>query len=129
MATYKGKEGSVKIGADTIIELRSFEVTVTANEVDTSIMGSDWTGVDSTQSSWKASANGFYDPDDPAVVALAAGAKVAVEFFPLGETTGLVVQSGIALVTSVGRPQSHDNIIEFNFELTGDGALTTDTVV
>lgn len=128
MATHKGKEGTVNIGAQTVGELRSFEVTETANEVDTSTMGSDWTGVDSTQSSWKASANMFFDPDDAAQQLMIIGTKVAVEFYPQGETTGLVQQTGTALITSIGRPQAHDNIIERNFELTGDGALTTTVV-
>lgn len=128
MATTKGKEGVVTIGAETLGELRSFEVTETANEVDTSTMGSDWTGVDSTQSSWKASANMFFDPNDTAQGLMVIGAKVAVEFYPQGNTTGLVRQTGTALVTSIGRPQAHDNIIERNIELTGDGALTTATV-
>ena len=128
MSTHKGKEGVVKIGSDALIELRSFEVTITANEVDTSTMGSDWTGVDATQNSWSVSANAFFDPADPAIVALVAGTKVAVELYPLGDTTGVIIQSGNALVTSVGRPQAHDNVIEYNFELTGDGTLTTATV-
>lgn len=128
MATHKGKEGVVKIGTQIVGELRSFEVTETANEVDTSTMGTDWTGVDSTQSSWKASANMFFDPDDAGQALMVIGAKVSLEFYPQGDTSGLVLQTGSALITSISRPQAHDNIIERNFELTGDGALTTTVV-
>lgn len=129
MTTHKGKEGVVKIGTSVIGELRSFEVTETANEVDTSTMGSAWTGVDSTQTSWKASATMFWDPVDAGQIPLVVGSKVTVNFYPQGEGTGLVLQSGSALITSIGRPQAHDNIIERTVEMTGDGALTTTTVV
>lgn len=128
MATTKGKEGSISAGGNVVGELRSFELTETANEVDTSTMGSDWTGVDSTQKSWKVSATMFWDAADTGQTALAVGDKVAVLLYPAGSTTGLTERSGTALVASVGTAQSHDGIIERTIEMTGDGALTNDTV-
>lgn len=131
MATTKGKEGVVRVGtAPTTIlgELRSFEVTISTNEVDTSTMGTDWTGVDGTQKSWSAQATMWFDPDDLGQTQLEVGEKIEVEFFPGGETSGLLVQRGTAMLQEVSRPQSFDNIIEFNASFVGDGELTTETV-
>lgn len=128
MATTKGKGGVLTVGGEIVGELKSMEVTETSNEVDTSTMGTDWTGVDSTQTSWKATGAMFWDPLDAGQGELVVGTKVAVIFYPAGNTTGLVEETGTALVTSIGRQQAHDNIIEASIELTGDGALVKDVV-
>ena len=128
MATHKGKEGSIKAGESVVGELRSFEITTTANEVDTSTMGSDWTGVDSTQLSWKVSITAFFDDEDAGQLELVVGGKVDLEMFPRGDTSGLIRKSGTALITSLGESAAHDGIIERSFEATGDGPLVTDTV-
>lgn len=128
MATHKGKEGVIKIGTQVVGEVKSFDLTVTANEVDTSTMGSNWTGVDSTQNSWSASIAMFWDPDDAGQDLIVIGTKVAAKLYPQGSTTGLVEHSGSALVTEVGEAQAHDNIVERTVKLKGDGALTTAAV-
>lgn len=129
MATYKGKEGVIRLNAELVGEVRSFELTVTSNEVDTSTMGSDWTGVDSTQKSWSGTAEMFFDPADVGQAEMVVGDKVAVQFYPQGNATGRRLESGSALVTSIARSQSHDNIVSLTIEFTGDGALTIGSVV
>lgn len=129
MATYKGKEGVISLNAEFVGEVRSFELTVTANEVDTSTMGSDWTGVDSTQKSWSGTAEMFFDPADVGQMEMVVGDKVAVSFYPAGNATGRRLESGSALVTSIARSQSHDNIVSLTIEFTGDGALAIASVV
>jgi hypothetical protein len=124
MATSKGKEGVVKIGTAVVGEVKSFELTETANEVDTSVMGDNWTGVDSTQSSWSVSASLFWDIADPGQTLIVVGSKVALKLYPQGATTGLLEQSGTALVTSLGQAQAHDGMVERTVEFKGDGALT-----
>lgn len=128
MTVTKGKEGVVKAADEVIGELKSFSITETANEVDTSTMNSDWTGVDSTQKSWKGKAVVFWDANDAGQTALVNGSKVELTMYPGGETTGLSEWTGTVLVTSVETPASHDNLIEQTFEFTGDGALTKGTL-
>jgi hypothetical protein len=128
MATFKGKEGVVKIGTQVVGEVKSFDLTVTANEVDTSTMGSDWTGVDSTQNSWSASIAMFWDDGDAGQDLMLIGTKVALKLYPKGSTTGLVENSGSALITEIGEAQAHDNIVERTVKFKGDGALTTAVV-
>jgi hypothetical protein len=128
MATFKGKDGIFRIGSVVVGECRSFEITETANEVDTSRMGTDWTSVTSTQLSWSASATAWWDANDGGQSQLVIGAVINVEFYPRGVGPGLNRYTGSALITSVSRPQSYDNIVEMNLELTGTGALTKNLV-
>lgn len=129
MATHKGKEGVVKVGANVVGEVKSFEVTVTANEVDTSTLGTDWTGVDSTQNSWSGTLEMFYDPDDVGQEAITVGSKVTLALYYEGDTTTLQYDTGSALITSIARSQSFDSMVNVTVSFTGDGALTTSTVV
>lgn len=128
MATYKGKDGSIEIGANVVGELRSFELTKSANEVDVSRMGDDWKRSVSTQLSWSVSGTVWWDPDDNGQDAMAIGSTVAITMFPQGDTSTLVQETGQLLITSISRPQAHDGVIEQTFEGVGVGALTVGTV-
>jgi hypothetical protein len=128
MATFKGKDGILRIGSVVVGECRSFEITETANEVDTSRMGTDWTSVTSTQLSWKGSAQTWWDPLDGGQALLNIGTVVNVEFYPRGIGSGLNRYTGSALITNVSRPQAFDGIVEATLEFTGTGALTKNLV-
>lgn len=128
MATHKGKEGVVKVGTNVVGEVKSFSVEITANEVNTSTLGSDWTGTDSTQNSWSGSLELFYDPADSGQGGVTVGEKVTLELYYEGDSTGLDYDTGTALITSVSRSQSFDGMVEQSVNFTGDGALTSATV-
>ena len=128
MATRKGKEGVVKIGASTVGEVKSFELEVTANEVDVSTLGSGWTKTNSTQNSWSGTLEMFYDPTDlgqPAQIAV--GTLVTLALYYEGVTTGLKYDTGSALITSISRSQSFDGMVNQTVAFTGNGILTTST--
>lgn len=133
MGTYKGKEGSVTVGATpgtAVGELRSFEVTTTANLVDASRMGDDWTREESTQNSWSGSMEVFWDPTDTGQDLLVVGDRVTLNLFPQGNGVGAtdVYLSGIATISEVGHKQSHDNLVERSVSFKGYGALTEGTI-
>lgn len=128
MAKKKGKEGVVKSGSDVVGEIISFEVTITANEVDTSTLGTDWTGTDSTQKSWSGTLEMFYDPDDTGQAGVVVGDKVTLSLYYEGDSTGLDYDTGSALITSVSRSQSFNDMVKQTVAFTGDGALTSATV-
>lgn len=129
MATIKGKEGVFKIGTVVVGEVKSFELNVTANKVDRSVMGMDWTRAESTQNSWTLSADLFADSSDDGQALLVVGSKVNVKLYSAGDGTGLQEDAGVGLVTSISRSQSHDGLVELTVELDGDGDLVTSTVV
>lgn len=128
MAVTKGKDGKISAEGEFIGELRSFTLSETANEVDTSTMGTDWTGVDSTQNSWSGSMEVFWDPADVGQAEIGVGLKVDVVFYPGGNTTGKTSKTGVALVTSTETTQGHDNLVSATVNFTGDGELTTGVV-
>lgn len=128
MATHKGKSGAVYVGSQVVGEVRSFSLTESANEVDTSVMNTDWTKVDTTQNSWEATMEMFWDPDDTGQTGVTLGSKITVSLYPQGNTTGLVVREGSALVTGIETSQAHDNIVTANVTLKGDGILSNETV-
>jgi hypothetical protein len=128
MATRKGKEGIVKVGTTVVGEVKSFELEVTANEVDTSIMGVDWTKTDSTQNSWSGTMEVFYDPTDTGQQGLAVGDMATLAFYYEGSTTGLKYDTGTALITSISKSQSFDSMVNQTVAFSGNGTLTTSTV-
>ena len=128
MARHKGKEGSVKADSNAVGEVRSFELTITANTADASTMGNDWTDTDCTQKSWNGTLTVFYDPADTGQAPFIAGATVALELYPLPETTGNGYFSGNALITELGLPVAHDGLIEQTIQFQGKGALAEPTV-
>lgn len=128
MAVTKGKDGEISAEGSFIGELRSFSLTETSNEVDTSTMGTDWTGVDSTQNSWSGSLDMFWDPIDVGQAEVTVGSKIDVVFYPAGNSTGKQSKTGSALVTSIESSQGHDNLVTATVSFTGDGVLTTGVV-
>ena len=134
MATYKGREGSVSVGAGAggtpVGELRSFELTISANTTDASRMGDSWTREDSTQNKWTASLELFWDHSDTGQDLLLVGERVQVYLFPQGNSgaTTDIVYSGTATVTEVGHKQAHGGLVERTVSLSGYGALTEGTM-
>lgn len=129
MATRKGKEGVVKVGTTVVGEVKSFQLEVTSNEVDTSIMGVNWTKTDSTQNSWSGSMEMFYDPTDTGQQGVSVGDMATLAFYYEGSTTGLKFDSGEALITSVSKSQSFDDMVNLTVAFKGNGTLTSATVV
>lgn len=125
MPVTKGKEGTIQVGATAtalVGELRSWEITETANEVDVSRMGDDWTRVDSTQLSWKGSLECFYDSTDAdGQESLEVGEYATITVFPAGSGGNW---TGQALITEATVKAAHDNIIEKSISFTGNGTLT-----
>ena len=129
MATHKGKEGIVKVGTTVVGEVKSFELEVTANEVDVSTLGSAWTKTNSTQNSWSGTMEMFYDPNDTGQIAIAVGTMITLNLYYEGNTTGLKYDTGEALVTSISKSQSFDGMVNQTVAFTGNGTLTTSTAV
>lgn len=127
MTTHKGKEGIVKVGTTVVGEVKSFELEVTANEVDVSTLGSAWTKTNSTQNSWSGTMEMFYDPADVGQMAISVGSMITLNLYYEGVTTGLKYDTGQALVTSISKSQSFDGMVNQTVAFTGNGALTTST--
>lgn len=128
MATRVGKDGAVKIGANTVAEIRDWSVEQTSEVVNDTVMGDTWMTNKATQKSWTASFNAYWDDSDTnGQLALDVGAEVTLNLYS-EDTSGAVYWSGTAIITSVSQSASFDGLVEASFSATGNGALTESTV-
>lgn len=128
MATHKGSEGVIKIGSDTLGEVRSFSLDHNAGTIQTTTMG------DSTHSrvagikDWSGSIDAYWDETDTAMQNLDAASEVTVSLYPEGAASTDTYFTGSALVTGVSRSASFDGMVEVSFTFEGNGDLTESTV-
>ncbi len=129
MATHAGSEGIVKNGNNTVAEVRSWTIDMTADTVDTAIIGDEWKNHQITMKSWSGSANAWWDETDTnGQAALTIGSSFVLNLYPEGDGMGDTFFSGTALVTGLSVTGAHDNVVEANFTFQGTGPLTIDTV-
>lgn len=130
MATHTGSEGVVKVGANTIAEIRSYSVEQTGDTVEDTAMGDTARTFKPTLTSWTASADVFWDETDTTGQgALTVGAEVTLGVYPEGDASGDSYYSGSAIVTGVSISGSFDGMVEASISLQGTGALTNTDVV
>jgi hypothetical protein len=128
MATHTGSEGTVKVGANAIAEIRSYSIEQTSDTVEDTTMGDAWRTHKSTLKSWTGTVDVFWDETDTTgQAALVVGAEVTANFYPEGSTTGDAYLYGTAIVTGKTVSASFDGMVESTITLQGTGALTTGT--
>ena len=129
MATHTGIEGTVKIGANAIAEVRTFSIKQSAETIeDTTITDTAKTFI-AGQTSWSADVSCFWDETDTnGQNAMTVGSSVTLNLYPEGATTGDVYWTGSAIVTSMDISVPTNGMIEASFAAQGSGALTRTTV-
>lgn len=129
MASHIGRDGIVKVGANTVAEVKSFSIEESADTVETTKMTDTARSHAITLTSFSGSLDCFWDETDTTGQgALTIGASVTLALYPEGETAGDTYYSGTALVTGVSRSASFDGMVEASISVQGTGALTADTV-
>lgn len=130
MATHTGSEGTVKVGANAIAEIRSYSVEQTGDTVEDTTMGDSWRTHKATLKSWTASVDVFWDETDTTGQgALNVGTEVTLNLYPEGSTTGDVYFTGTGIVTGKTVSASYDGMVESSISVQGTGALTQSTAV
>lgn len=128
MATHTGSEGTVKVGANAIAEIRSYSVEQTSDTVEDTTMGDTWRTHKTTLRSWTASVDVFWDETDTTGQgALTVGSEVTLNLYPEGSTTGDSYLTGTGIVTSKSISASFDGMVESTIAVQGTGTLTTGT--
>jgi predicted secreted protein len=129
MATHTGSEGFVRVGANTIAEIRSYSIEETADTVEDTSMGDTYRTHKTTLKAFSGSVDVFWDETDTnGQTALTPGSVVTIGFYPEGATTGDVFYTGSAIVTSKTITGSFDGMVESTINIQGTGALTTGPV-
>ena len=128
MATHTGSAGIVKIGSNTVAEVRNWTLDQSQDTVEDTALGDTVKTYKTTLSSSSGTVDCFWDESDTSgQVACTIGASVTLNLHPEGATTGDTYYTGTALITSVGVSQSHDGIVErsIGFQVTGAVTITT----
>ena len=129
MANHKGSEGLVKIGADTIAEVKDWSFDETADTTEDTTMGDSARTRKSTLTSASGSINAFWDETDTTGQgAMTAGSEVSLVLQPEGSATGDTIYSVTAIITSVSRSASFDGMVEASFSWDSNGAVVASTI-
>ena len=128
MATHTGSEGTIKIGANTLGELRSFSLETTAETIEDTSMGDTSRTYKVGLKTFTGTASVFFDETDTAQPSLVAGAEITINMYPEGASSGDTYYTGSAIVTGRTINSSFDGMVEMEISYQGTGALTEQTV-
>ncbi len=128
MATHTGSEGTIKIGSDTLGELRSFSLESTAETIEDTSMGDSARTYKVGLTAFSGTASVFFDETDTAQGTVDAGTEITLNVYPEGDTSGDTYYSGSAIVIGRTINSSFDGMVEMEISFTGSGALTETTV-
>lgn len=128
MATHAGSEGTVKVGANAVGEIRSFSISESADTLDDTTMGDTSRTFKPSLKTFTGSIDVLWDEMDNGQNALTVGAEVTLSMYPEGATSGDKYLTGAAIVTERTVNSTHDGLVEMSISVQGNGALTTATV-
>jgi hypothetical protein len=129
MATHTGSSGVVKVGTNTVAEVRSFTLDTTAELLEDTTLTDTSKSFQVGKKGATASVECFWDETDTnGQIAIAEGSSVALNLYPEGATSGDYYYSGTYLITANSVTTPTDGIIEATFSATLTGALTRGTV-
>lgn len=129
MATHTGSEGTVKVGANAIAEIRSFSLEETADTLEDTSMGDSARTYKPSLTSYTGTVDVLWDETDTnGQVALTIGSEITLNVYPEGDTSGDTYYTGSAIVTGRTINSSYDGLVEMSISVQGSGALTESTV-
>jgi hypothetical protein len=128
MANHKGSEGLIKVGTNTVAELRGWEMTETAEMIEDTELSDGAKTYQTGNTGWTGSASCWWDETDTnGQEAMTIGASITLKMYPEGATTGDIYYSGTALVNQISRRGAINGIVEADFAFTGSGTLARGT--
>ena len=129
MATHTGSSGLIKVGTNTVAEVRSFTLDTTAELLEDTALTDTSKTFQVGKKGATVSVECFWDETDTnGQIALAEGSSVAMDLFPEGADSSDYYFSGTWLVTATSVSVPTDGIIEATFSATLNGALSRSTV-
>jgi hypothetical protein len=129
MATHAGSEGTVKVGANAVAEIRSFSIEETADTIEDTSMGDAARTYIPSLRDFTGSIDVLWDETNTTGQgALTIGASVTLNMYPEGSSSGDTYLTGTAIVTGRTINSSYDGLVEMSITVQGSGGLTTTTV-
>jgi len=129
MATHKGSEGVVKVGSNTVAEVRDWSLTITADTVEDTTMGDSARTYKPSLTSASGSISAYWDETDTTGQgAMTAGSEVTLNLYPEGDSSGDTYYTFSAIITEEGASAAFDGMVEASYSFSANGAVTTTTV-
>lgn len=129
MATHAGSEGKVKIGANLVAEVRTWNLEESSDTIEDTSMGDTHRSYKVGLKTFSGSIDCFWDETDTTGQgAMTIGAEVTLNLYAEGDATGDTYYTGSAIITGITRTGSFDGMVEASFSFQGNGALTETTV-
>ena len=129
MATHTGSSGVVKVGTNTVAEVRSFTLDTTAELLEDTALTDTSKTFQVGKKGATASVECFWDETDTnGQIAIVEGEQVTMTLYPEGADSADYYFSGTYLVTANSVSVPTDGMIEATFSATMTGALTRGTV-
>jgi len=126
MANHKGSEGVVKIGSNTISEIRDWSIEETADVIEDTSMGDSARTKKAGLTSASGSLTAYWDETDTnGQEAMTIGASgLTLNLYPEGSANASTYATCTAIITSVGVSASFDGMVERTFSFDVNGAVT-----
>jgi hypothetical protein len=128
MANHTGVDGVVKVGTNTVAEVRNWSINESADTIEDTTINDTSRTYQAGLKSWNGSLTAFWDETDTnGQEALTVGSSAVLNLYPEGATTGDIYYSGTAIVTAAGINLQTNGMVERNISFQGNGALTRGT--
>ena len=142
MATLTGNNGAISINGIAVLAVRNFSIEMTADTVETTVMGVDVRTYLTGMSSFSGSADVYFDPDTATTgfdaaestfnptAGLVGASGVAGKFYVTLDATGTNADqafTGTIIVTGYTVNASLDGMVEASISFQGSGATTFST--
>jgi hypothetical protein len=130
MANHKGSEGVVKIGTNTIAEVKGWSLDVSGSTIPDTEIGDTWETKKPGTNSWTGSIDCYWDETDTTGQgAMTIGSEVTLNLYPEGDVSADTYFTGSVIITGISRSGANDGMVEASYSFEGNGALSESTVV
>jgi len=132
MATLSGNDGSVVVGSTTVAAVRNFSVEITADTIETTVMGQEVRTYVKGLSSFSGSADIYFDPSEfdgaestfNPTTGSVGDAPIAVKLYVKTDATNDQVFTGNVIVTGYTVNSAMDGMVEGSISFQGSGGAT-----
>jgi len=129
MAVHTGSEGTVKVGANTILELKSYAIEETGDTIETTALGDTSRTYVAGLKTFTGTIECYWDETDTTGQgALSVGSEITINFYPEGDASSDTYYTGTAIVTGQSITGTTDGTVDRSFTIQGSGALSESTV-
>ncbi|MBI5135774.1 MAG: hypothetical protein HZA24_00395 [Nitrospirae bacterium] len=130
MANHVGSEGTVKVGTNTVAEIKSWSLDIQGEVIEDTELNDAWKTHKPGIKSWSGAVECHWDETDATGQgAMVVGSEVTLALYPEGATSGDAYFSGQAIFTGKSLGGENNGIVSAGFKFTGNGILNESTVV